>query len=149
MISALTRYLIIGLVLASAAAVGILTYKNQGLEGEKAVLTLERNDAHTKVKTNLATIATLEKSAKDNQKAHEKLLAQIANSKNLLSKHEQTISNLERENEQFKTWSITSLPAPVILLRHRPAITGSQSYRDWLSKRDTLSAPSNSTDNKR
>lgn len=138
MINPITRWLIIGLIITATAAVGLLAYQNKGLRGDNNLLTVERNNAVTQVKSQQKIIATLEENAKANERSHSRLLANIAGTKNLITKHEQTIRTLEQENEQLKIWSNTRLPDAVISLRRRPAITGGESYRNWLSERDTL-----------
>jgi len=131
-------WLTVGLIITSIAAVGLLAYQNQGLIGDNKLLTQERNAAQTKAKEQQAIIVQIEADARDKQIAHSKLLAQLSTTKNLLTKHEQTIQTLEQENEQIKTWSNTRLPDPVISLRRHPALTGSEAYRNWLSERDAL-----------
>jgi LysB family phage lysis regulatory protein len=143
MINPITRWLIIGLILVSTAAVGILYIQKQGLEGDNHLLKEQLGTANTKVKSQLSIISELEQNQKDNEKAHSELLGKIAVTKNLLTKHEQTIRNLEQQNEQLKIWSNTRLPNPVIILRRRPAISGSQAYQDWLYERDAMSAAAN------
>lgn len=138
MMNPITRWLIIGLIISSTAAVGLFAYQNQGLRADKKLLDTQLTDANTKVKAQAEAISTLETAAKDNEKAHETLLAKISTTKNLLTKHEQTIRTLEQQNEALKTWSNTRLPDPVIRLRQHPAITGSENYQSWLSERDAL-----------
>ena len=138
MINPITRWLIIGLVISAAAAIGLLSYQNQGLRGDNALITLERNTANAKVKAQQTVIATLETSANTNESSHARLIKQLGNTKNMLVRHEQTIRTLEQENEQLKMWSNTRLPDPVIRLRQRPALTGSAAYQDWLSARDAM-----------
>lgn len=138
MINPITRWLIIGLILVSIVAVGILSYQNQGLNGSNKLLNEQLGTANTKVSAQQTIIETLELTQKQNEKAHAALLGNIATTKNLLTKHEQTIRTLEQENETLKTWSNTRLPDPVIVMRRREAITGSEAYRNWLSSRDAM-----------
>lgn len=138
MMNPITRWLIIGLIISGTAAVGLFAYQNQGLRADKKLLDTQLTDANTKVKAQAEVITTLETAAKANEKAHETLLAKIATTKNLLTKHEQTIRTLEQQNEALKIWSNTRLPDPVIRLRQRPALTGSENYQSWLFERDAL-----------
>lgn len=138
MMNPITRWLIIGLIISGTAAVGLFAYQNQGLRADKKLLDTQLTDANTKVKAQAEAITTLETAAKANEKAHTTLLAKISTTKNLLTKHEQTIRTLEQQNEALKTWSNTRLPDPVIRLRQRPALTGSENYQSWLSERDAL-----------
>jgi len=50
------------------------------------------------------------------------------------------IGALQRENQQFRDWADTRLPAAVIGLRERPAATGTQAYREYLRARDAVHA---------
>lgn len=143
------RYFVIGLVLASAAAVGIYAFKNQILKSENQVLALERNQAQTQVISQKASIDQLEKSASDNADAQRILLSHIADTKNFLNKHEQKIRNLERENEQIKSWINTPLPDAISQLREHPAFTGSEDYLRWLSIRDAMQITSDQPKNQR
>lgn len=131
-------WLIVSLIIASLAAVGILAYQNKSLTGNNNLLTLERNAAQAQVNAQQEIITQITTREKENQAAHSKLIAQLSTTKNLLTKHEQTIHTLEQENEQIKAWSNTRLPDPVISLRQHPTFTGSQDYRNWLSERDAL-----------
>jgi LysB family phage lysis regulatory protein len=131
-------WLIVSLIIASLAAVGILAYENKSLTGDNNLLTVERNAAQAQVNAQQEIITQITTREKENQAAHSKLIAQLSTTKNLLTKHEQTIRTLEQENEQIKAWSNTRLPDPVISLRQHPTFTGSQDYRNWLSERDTL-----------
>ncbi|MCW9998280.1 Rz-like lysis system protein LysB [Escherichia coli] len=51
---------------------------------------------------------------------------------------------LKRENEDLRRWADTPLPADIIRLRERPALTGGAAYRQWLSASDAVSAGSDS-----
>ncbi|TFW71520.1 hypothetical protein C3Y98_05330 [Methylotenera oryzisoli] len=131
-------WIIVSLIITSVAAVGILAYKNKSLTGDNNLLTVERNAAKAQVNAQQEIITQITTREKENQAAHSNLIAQLSTTKNLLTKHEQTIRTLEQENEQIKTWSNTRLPDPVISLRQHPTFTGSQDYRNWLSERDAL-----------
>ncbi|ARU88292.1 Rz-like lysis system protein LysB [Pseudomonas sp. M30-35] len=55
-----------------------------------------------------------------------------------ISEREQQIEVLKRENQAFKDWSAQPLPEPVSRLRQRPALTGADAYRKWLSSGNAL-----------
>lgn len=149
MISPLKIKLTFGLILLLSIAIGLLAYKNQGLNGNNKLLKTNLSTAKTKIKSQQSTISTLEQTQRENEISHSELLEKISKAKNLASKHEQTIRTLEQQNEELKKWSNTRLPAPIIIMRQRPAISGSDAYRDWLSKRDEMSATSHEPTNKR
>lgn len=56
------------------------------------------------------------------------------------------IKRLTNENPDVKKWADTPLPADVIRLQQRPAITGAAGYRAFLSESDALPAASERTD---
>ncbi|WP_323894401.1 Rz-like lysis system protein LysB [Aeromonas veronii] len=49
-----------------------------------------------------------------------------------------TIKRLKRENAELRMWADRPLPAPVIRLLQRPALTGSADYQAHLSGPDSL-----------
>jgi LysB family phage lysis regulatory protein len=51
---------------------------------------------------------------------------------------EQTIARLKRENAELKSWADSHLPAAVVGLFQRPAITGAAAYQAHLSRADPL-----------
>ncbi|MCU5773076.1 Rz-like lysis system protein LysB [Erwiniaceae bacterium BAC15a-03b] len=60
----------------------------------------------------------------------------------LLRKRQQKIEDLTRENDELKRWAATTLPDVISRLRQRPAFTGGEDYRKWLSEADPLQAGS-------
>ncbi|EFC7082301.1 hypothetical protein CS072_003838 [Escherichia coli] len=60
----------------------------------------------------------------------------------LLRQRQHRIEELKRENEDLRRWADTPLPADIIRLRKRPALTGGMAYRQWLSASDAVSAGS-------
>jgi LysB family phage lysis regulatory protein len=55
-----------------------------------------------------------------------------------LDVRKQQIKELKRENAELREWAAAQLPATARRLRQRPAITGADAYRDWLSGRNAL-----------
>lgn len=51
---------------------------------------------------------------------------------------QQQLERLENENEQLRLWSNSNLPDDIKRLYTRPEIKGSNSYRQWLSKRNSM-----------
>ena len=58
----------------------------------------------------------------------------------LLAARQRDIEELKRENEDLRRWADQPLPAAARRLRERPALTGADAYRDWLSRRDAVRA---------
>lgn len=52
--------------------------------------------------------------------------------------YQQQLERLKNENESLRLWSTRYLPDDVKRLHLRPEIKGSDDYRQWLSKRNTV-----------
>lgn len=72
--------------------------------------------------------------------AQTQLYAAAERNGQLLRDRQRKIEELKRENEDLRRWSDTALPDPVVRLRQRPALTGGESYREWLSENHPLPA---------
>lgn len=55
-----------------------------------------------------------------------------------LAARHQLLEDLTRENTALRHWADQPLPDAAARLRQRPALTGADAYRDWLSGRDPL-----------
>ncbi|MFK3642366.1 Rz-like lysis system protein LysB [Pseudomonas protegens] len=55
-----------------------------------------------------------------------------------LAKRQLTIEGLKRENADLRAWADQPLPDIARRLRERPALTGADAYRQWLSGRSAL-----------
>jgi LysB family phage lysis regulatory protein len=66
-------------------------------------------------------------------RAQTQLYAAAEQNGTLLRDRQRTIEELKRENDELRRWADAPLPDPVIRLRQRPALSGGQSYREWLS----------------
>lgn len=55
-----------------------------------------------------------------------------------LAKRQLTIEGLKRENADLRAWADQPLPDVARRLRERPAFTGADAYRQWLSGRGAL-----------
>jgi len=73
-----------------------------------------------------------------NSREQMRLYAAAENTNALLQTRQRRIEELTRGNEAFRRWAAAALPDAVIRLRQRPAITGGQSYREWLSQNNAL-----------
>lgn len=63
----------------------------------------------------------------------------------LLAARQRDIEELTRENQELRDWADQSLPAAARRLRERPALSGADAYRDWLSRRDAVRAAGDGT----
>ncbi|HAK4566702.1 TPA: LysB family phage lysis regulatory protein [Salmonella enterica] len=79
-----------------------------------------------------------------NNREQARLYAEAEQTSALLRQRQHRIEELKRENEDLRRWADTPLPADIIRLRERPALTGGAAYRQWLSASDAVSAGSGS-----
>jgi LysB family phage lysis regulatory protein len=73
-----------------------------------------------------------------NSRAQMRLYAAAEQTTTLLRTRQHRIEELKRENEGLRRWAGTPLPADIIRLRERPALTGGAAYRQWLSESDAV-----------
>ncbi|MGR5944633.1 Rz-like lysis system protein LysB [Enterobacter sp. C4G1] len=73
-----------------------------------------------------------------NSREQMRLYAAAEKTAALLRHRQHRIEELKRENEDLRRWADTPLPADIIRLRERPALTGGVSYREWLSQSDAV-----------
>lgn len=78
--------------------------------------------------------------AQSSNLAQTQLYAAAEKNNALLRQRQRHIEDLKRENDTLRRWSDAPLPDAVIRLRQRPAITGGESYRQWLSQNNPLPA---------
>lgn len=86
----------------------------------------------------------IQQQSNHNQQAYLTLQQQTAAAHDQLRQRNQQLEKLKRENQQLREWADTALPADIIRLHQRPAVTGSQAYRH-LSEADALPAPNAGT----
>lgn len=60
-----------------------------------------------------------------------------------LNARERQIEDLKRENKALQDWADQPLPDAARRLRERPAITGADAYRKWLSGSGAVHPPGN------
>ena len=100
----------------------------------KAAAKTAREDADR----NLVTANTLTSTLKQERDAQSLLRSQQDQLRQGLANRERTIEELKRENEELRNWADQPLPDAARRLRERPAITGADAYRDWLSGRSAV-----------
>jgi len=136
---------LIALLVLVATSVVALQYKHiQKLNADNALTNEQLQTANSRVEAQASAISTLEKSISENGKAQVKLRQDlnIANARS--DDYEHMIEVLKNENAAYRSWANSPLPDALILLQQHPAITGSQSYQDWVSRRNALPATSQS-----
>ena len=87
---------------------------------------------------NLATADALRQTLQQERHAQANLRTQQDLLRHGLAKREQTIEELKRENSQLRDWADQLLPDAARRLRERPALTGADAYRQWLSGRSAV-----------
>ncbi|MBH3422852.1 Rz-like lysis system protein LysB [Pseudomonas gessardii] len=134
------RQALYGLALLGALALLIwgqqqrLNVAERNTELAKAAAKTSRADADR----NLTTANTLTNTLKQERDAQSALRTQQDQLRQGLAKRERTIEELKRENAELRTWATQPLPDAARRLRKRPALTGADAYRDWLSGRGAV-----------
>lgn len=106
-----------------------------------ATQTQKAQDAQAAADRYLATVNTL-KSTLDTERAGQaKLLAVQGQLRQALADRQHLIVSLTNENEELRQWVIQPLPDTARRLRERPALTGADAYREWLSSGRAVHAP--------
>ncbi|WP_432755261.1 Rz-like lysis system protein LysB [Pseudomonas sp. WMBT8] len=103
-------------------------------EREESAAKTARADADR----NLTTANTLKTALKQERDAQSALRTQQDQLRQGLAKRERTIEELKRENAELRTWATQPLPDAARRLRERPALTGADAYRQWLSGRSAV-----------
>lgn len=106
------------------------------IETQRAALKSKAQEL-TKKNSQLIGLSIL---AETNNREQARLYAEAEQTSALLRQRQRRIEELKRENEDLHRWADTPLPADIIRLRERPALTGGAAYRQWLSASDAVSA---------
>ncbi|MNC11926.1 hypothetical protein D3C75_596370 [compost metagenome] len=87
---------------------------------------------------NLATANTLRDTLQQERDTQANLRTQQDQLRQGLANRERTIEALKRENSELRIWADQLLPDAARRLRKRPALTGADAYRQWLSGRGAV-----------
>ncbi|VVM55692.1 hypothetical protein PS647_01712 [Pseudomonas fluorescens] len=87
---------------------------------------------------NLATANSLRDTLQQERDAQASLRAKQDQLRQGLANRERTIEALKRENSELRIWADQLLPDAARRLRKRPALTGADAYRQWLSGRGAV-----------
>ena len=107
-------------------------------EGNTELAKAAAETARADANRNLTTANTLTKTLKQERDAQSALRTQQDQLRQGLAKRERTIEELKRENAELRTWATQPLPDAARRLRKRPAITGADAYRQWMSGRGAV-----------
>ena len=94
--------------------------------------------AHEESSRNLTTANALRSTLQQERDAQATLRTQQDLLRQGLAKRERTIEELKRENSELRDWAAQRLPDAARRLRERPALTGADAYRQWLSGRGAV-----------
>ena len=92
---------------------------------------------------NLTNANTLQNTLDQERQAQSKLRSLHDQLRQGLTLREQQIEVLKRENTALRDWAAQSLPDVARRLRERPALTGADAYRQWLSDRGAVPTAGN------
>lgn len=107
-------------------------------EGNTELAKAAAETARADADRNLTTANTLTNTLKQERDAQNALRTLQDQLRQGLAKRERTIEELKRENAELRTWATQSLPDAARRLRERPALTGADAYRQWVSGRGAV-----------
>ncbi|MND95679.1 hypothetical protein D3C80_879420 [compost metagenome] len=135
------------------AGVGLWGWSQKSLlDSEKAIskgLAEQRDTAQADARDNLATANTLKTTLKREREGQAKLLKLQGELRAGLADRERLIEDLKHENDELQQWADRPLPGAARRLRQRPAITGADAYRQWLSGSGAMPAASDKSGHER
>ena len=107
-------------------------------EGNTELAKAAAKAARADADRNLTTANTLTNTLKQERDAQSALRTQQDQLRQGLAKRERTIEELKLENAELRTWATQPLPNAARRLRERPALTGADAYRQWMSGRSAV-----------
>lgn len=107
--------------------------RNVAEQGRTALSEEKLANVNARVERDAATIKALRIILSDERKAQAALQQTGQDLRRELDVRKQQIKELKFENEDLRNWAATLLPAAARRLRERPALTGADAYRQWLS----------------
>lgn len=139
------RQFLYGVALLGALALLIWTQELRITVADKntELATQDAKTAREDADRNLETAKTLQATLEQERSAQTSLRTQQDLLRQGLAKRELTIEALKRENAELRDWAAQSLPDAARRLRERPALTGADAYRQWLSGRGAVQPAGN------
>ncbi|NMZ00149.1 LysB family phage lysis regulatory protein [Pseudomonas proteolytica] len=107
-------------------------------EGNTELAKAAAKAARADADRNLTTANTLTNTLKQERDAQSALRTQQDQLRQGLAKRERTIEELKLENAELRTWATQPLPDVARRLRERPALTGADAFRQWMSGRGAV-----------
>ena len=140
----MTRWL-----LALVAALALLIWHQQtridAAQSGKELAVERAEQAEQTAAQHQANADTLAATLATERTAQAQLQTRTTELRTLLAARQRDIEELKRENEDLRRWADQPLPAAARRLRERPALSGADAYRDWLSRRDAVRAAGDGT----
>lgn len=90
--------------------------------------------ARERIERQAQTITQLDQALQAERTAQAQLRTLQAQLRQGLAQRERTLKELTHADPDLRTWSALPLPAAARRLRERPALSGADAYRDWLSR---------------
>lgn len=84
-----------------------------------------------------------------NDRAQRDLMQRNEDLQSLLATRQSQLKAIMNENTELKRWADTVLPADIVRLHTRPALTGAAAYRAWLSENNGVLVSGIQPENKR
>jgi len=134
------RQALYGIALLSALALLIWGQQQRINSAVSAKALAEQNTrtAREDAERNLSTAHTLRDTLQRERIAQQQLRGQQEQLRQGLAQRGQQIEALKRENSELRDWATQPLPDAARRLRERPALTGADAYRQWLSGRGAV-----------
>jgi LysB family phage lysis regulatory protein len=128
--------------IALLAALGLLIWCQElrisGANKDTQLAEQDASHAREQAERNLANANALRDTLQHERNAQTTLRTQQDQLRQGLAKRELTIEALKRENAELRDWATQPMPDAARRLRKRPALTGADAYRQWLSSRSSL-----------
>ena len=141
------RQALYGIALLGALAL-LVWGQQQRIAIAKQATAMAQRDAKTTREVaarNLATATTLRDTLSQERQAQSQLRSLHDQLRQGLAQREQQIEVLKRENTALHDWAAQPLPDVARRLRERPALTGADAYRQWLSGSGSVPTASDTT----
>lgn len=136
--------------LALLAALGVLLWTQHlrtQAEDARAKLDDQRlQQAEQRIERQAQTITQLDQALQAERTAQAALRTLQTQLRQGLAQRERTLKELTHADPDLRTWSALPLPAAARRLRQRPALSGADAYRDWLSRSGAVPAAGDGAD---
>ena len=136
--------------LALLATLALLLWTQQ-LRSQAETARAERDgqalqQARERIERQAQTITQLDQALQAERTAQAQLRTLQAQLRQGLAQRERTLKELTHADPDLRTWSALPLPAAARRLRERPALSGADAYRDWLSRSGAVPAAGDGTE---